>query len=370
MVSIIFLCALCFGTTVEALQTITHSDHLDVMHQPVYICILAGIDFLVWCLVFRCIGGYTFHQRTSIEAQWLKKNPHLPCPNAREAGNDESENDNKCAESCGVLKENNTQMSIVTSSKEDVPEVAVKCSKGTNNSNSFFDDPRHEWLNLSRDLTPCFILIITCLIVYLIDQKEYPNASKYVDPAMALLTIAFLIVSSIPIMKKSSLILLQSLPEEMENVEVLCNDLKKTFSESIEALHEVHVWCLVPNKVYATLHIVFTDEYSYLSSVTAINAFLIKYGINYTTIQPEFSCKHKKQGSSPLGSEGSNVVGDSSKTEGKRKDTNESQENNGKETVTDPLIPDECQMSCPTENCLKKRCCSSISSLSNIGDEP
>ena len=147
MVSIIFLCALCFGTTVEALQTITHSDHLDVMHQPVYICILAGIDFLVWCLVFRCIGGYTFHQRTSIEAQWLKKNPHLPCPNAHEAGNDEN-NENKCVESCGVLKENNTQMKNLTSSKEDVPEVDVRCSKGTNNSNSFFDDPRHEWLNL------------------------------------------------------------------------------------------------------------------------------------------------------------------------------------------------------------------------------
>ena len=102
MVSIIFLCALCFGTTVEALQTITHSDHLDVMHQPVYICILAGIDFLVWCLVFRCIGGYTFHQRTSVEAQWLKKNPHLPCPNVHRAAGD----DQKDAP-CGKLQENN-----------------------------------------------------------------------------------------------------------------------------------------------------------------------------------------------------------------------------------------------------------------------
>ena len=102
--------------------------------------------------------------------------------------------------------------------------------------------------------------------------------------------------------------------------------------------------------MYATLHIVFTDEYNYLSSVTAVNAFLIKYGINYATIQPEFSCKHKKQGSRSLGSEGSNAVGDyDSKTEGKRRGTNESHENNGKETfisiVTYPLIQDECQMS-------------------------
>lgn len=356
MVSIIFLCALCFGTTVEALQTITHSDHLDVMHQPVYICILAGIDFLVWCLVFRCIGGYTFHQRTSVEAQWLKKNPHLPCPNVHQAAGE----DQKDAP-CGKLQENNMQMTSIDSAEQNVPEYSTKCR--SNNSKSFFDDPRHEWLNLLRDLLPCFILIITCLIVYLIDQKEYPNASKYVDPAMALVTIAFLIVSSIPLAKKSGLILLQSLPEEMENVEILSNDLKKAFSESIASLHEIHVWCLVPNKVYATLHIVFRDEYSYLSSVSAINAFLMKYGINHATIQPEFVCKHQKETSQTSVYENSNIESDSdSKTD--------KTPTNIIDSVTDTLMQYECQISCPTENCVKKRCCSSTSSLSNIGDEP
>ena len=125
MVSIIFLCALCFGTTVEALQTITHSDHLDVMHQPVYICILAGIDFLVWCLVFRCIGGYTFHQRTSVEAQWLKKNPHLPCPNARRADADDA-----IDTTCDDLKVNNIEMTTISSSKEKLPKCSEKCYVG------------------------------------------------------------------------------------------------------------------------------------------------------------------------------------------------------------------------------------------------
>ena len=92
MISLIFLCALCFGTTVESLQTITHSDHLDVMHEPVYICILAGIDFLVWCLVFRCIGGYTFHQRTAVESECLKRNPHLPCLTIRRTEENDVDN--------------------------------------------------------------------------------------------------------------------------------------------------------------------------------------------------------------------------------------------------------------------------------------
>merc|ERR1712110_369189 len=61
------------------------------MHQPVYIIILAGIDFLVWCIVYRLIGGYTFHQRTAVEARWSKENPHLPCPNIHEVKEDVNE---------------------------------------------------------------------------------------------------------------------------------------------------------------------------------------------------------------------------------------------------------------------------------------
>ena len=184
-------------------------------------------------------------------------------------------------------------------------------------------------------------------------EKEYPNASKYVDPAMGLSTIAFLIVSSIPIMKKSSLILLQSLPEEMENVEVLCNDLKKRCPKASKPYMRFIFWCLVPNKVYATLHIVFTDEF---------------HGYQYHLADKEFD------------NTTFNAVGDyDSKTEGKRRGTNESHENNGKETVisivTYPLIQDEIVIYSMSNvmsyrKLLEKRCSSSISSLSNIGDEP
>jgi zinc transporter 1 len=347
MFSIIFLGALCFGTTVEALQTITHSDHLDVMHQPVYITILAGIDFLVWCLVFRLIGGYTFHQRTALEAKWLKKNPHLPCPNERGEGENKQDMDSDVEES----EENTLQMTDMNPSTEKVTSNAI--SKGPK---SFFDDPRHEPLNLSRDLAPCFLLIITCLIVYLIDQENYPNAPKYVDPVMALITIGFLILSSIPMMKKASLILLQCLPEEWDNVDVLCKDLKNAFSQNITSLHEVHVWCLVPNKIYATLHIIFKDEDSYVSTLSAIHSFLLKYGINHATIQPEFLDNVKNV--TPENKETSPATGFKVDTTGNG--THGVSGDNVEETevsTTDPLRQSACQLPCPQQTCLKKRCC-------------
>ena len=273
MFSLIFLCALCFGTTVEALQTITHSDHLDVMHKPVYISILAGIDFLVWCLVFRCIGGYTFHQRTAFEAKWNRENPHLPCVNTNPHANSLP-----TSSACDKYKDSDSKILDANLSKH----------KSSRKYKSFFDDPRHEILNVSRDLTPCFILIITCLLVYLLDKHNYPNAPKYADPIMALFTIVFLILSSIPMFKKATHILLQSLPEEFDNVDDLRQGLKKEFSHAIIGLHEVHVWCLVPNEIYATLHIIFKGEDSYFTTISDIQTFLQKYGINNVTIQPEF----------------------------------------------------------------------------------
>ena len=361
MVSSIFLCALLFGTTVESLQTIRHSDHLDVMHEPGYICILAGIDLLVWCITFKCIGGYTYHQRTSVDVGRLAKQAKFGY-NICNGAKHEKENGDIYEESGDI----NMQMSNVIptpprklskiskiSRNQDIKNVSPRSISNT--KKYFFGDPRLEISYLARDITPCFILIVTCSMVYLIDQEEYPNAPKYVDPLMALTTIAFLIASSMPLMKKTGLILLQSLPEEMTDVEALGKDLKKTFSPHVVSLHEVHVWCLVPSKIYATLHVVFRDEDSYILSNSSINAFLLKYGINNATIQPEFLNDIQKK--SPK--HWINQIN-------RKKCANENDELeilNTETLITDNLIDNICYYPCPHENCMKKRCCLSKEDL-------
>ena len=372
MSSIVFLCALCFGTTVEAFQTITHSDHLDVMHEPVYILIIAGIDLLVWCVVFKWIGGYTFHQRTALETTWLKNHPHYPCTNSHELeetnplddrekqcrdNHKECNCDCKCEE-CQGIKYTETLKIINDNKKSIVPFTLDQISSG---QRSFFYDPRHDSFNLLRDLVPCFILMCNCLIVYLIDQRECPNVPKYVDPIMALLTIGFLIVSSASMTKKASLILLQGFPEEMENVEMLCSELKSSFSKHIISIHEAHVWCLVPNETYATMHIIFKDEHSYVSKISDIKIFLSTYGINNATIQPEF----ESDTNVVLGPQNSslytrNIASTSSTIEEKDsgdiyiKSVNRGNQRNG---LNNRWLKNACLLPCPDTTCLKQRCC-------------
>jgi solute carrier family 30 (zinc transporter), member 1 len=67
VVNLLFLAALNFSLVVEALQTIVHADHGDVMHYPIPVCILTGVGLLINVVCIVLIGGsYLFQQRPLI----------------------------------------------------------------------------------------------------------------------------------------------------------------------------------------------------------------------------------------------------------------------------------------------------------------
>ena len=63
--------------------------------------------------------------------------------------------------------------------------------------------------DIFRDLASSVILMVTCALVYLIDEKLYPNALKFVDPILALTSIIIVMLTSIKLSKKLGLTLLQ-----------------------------------------------------------------------------------------------------------------------------------------------------------------
>ena len=63
--------------------------------------------------------------------------------------------------------------------------------------------------DIFRDLASSVILMVTCALVYLIDEKLYPNALKFVDPILALTSIIIVMLTSINLSKKLGLTLLQ-----------------------------------------------------------------------------------------------------------------------------------------------------------------
>ena len=63
--------------------------------------------------------------------------------------------------------------------------------------------------DIFRDLANSVILMVTCALVYLIDEEAYPNAVKFIDPILALSSIIITIWTSIGLSKKLGLTLLQ-----------------------------------------------------------------------------------------------------------------------------------------------------------------
>merc|ERR1719435_853515 len=71
--SLVFLFSLCFGTIIEALQTLFHTSHLDTMHHPAWIMILVTVNVATWLLSFLVIGGYSYHQGRAVTQRKPKK---------------------------------------------------------------------------------------------------------------------------------------------------------------------------------------------------------------------------------------------------------------------------------------------------------
>ena len=124
------------------------------------------------------------------------------------------------------------------------------------------------------------------------------------------------------------------------------------------------MWCLVPNKIYATLHIVFKDQSSYVSTISDIHSFLLKYGISQATIQPEFTddietvTSEHKEIVSATGLEEVTTTPGEQVVSG---NTMAIKEVSGTETMR----KSSCRLSCPTESCFKKRCCISKEKCAN-----
>merc|ERR1719369_1495724 len=98
--------------------------------------------------------------------------------------------------------------------------------------------------------------------------------------------IAMLIWSCIPLTRDSCLILLQTIPG---NVEV--HTLKKFILQKfpgILSLHEVHVWTLTPKEMVLTAHVTYQNKEVYREIHSKVASFFSSQGFSKITLQPEF----------------------------------------------------------------------------------
>lgn len=110
-----------------------------------------------------------------------------------------------------------------------------------------------------------------------------------VDASFALICCIILAVTFYPSAKEYSLILLQSLPKNID-VKQLKKQFMDEFSHSVLSIHDLHIWSHTPLEIIATCHVSLSikSKSSYIKLINEMKNFFAKNGVTSSTIQPEF----------------------------------------------------------------------------------
>lgn len=116
--------------------------------------------------------------------------------------------------------------------------------------------------------------------------KAGPCWVLYLDPTLCMVMVCILLYTTYPLLKESALILLQTVPKQID-IRNLIKELRNV--EGVEEVHELHVWQLAGSRIIATAHIKCEDPTSYMQVAKIIKDVFHNHGIHATTIQPEFA---------------------------------------------------------------------------------
>jgi zinc transporter 1 len=127
-------------------------------------------------------------------------------------------------------------------------------------------------------------VIISAVIIWFVKS---PNRF-YADPAVSTWIALMILLTAIPLTKRSGKILLQSAPLGVK-IEDIKHDLEAI--PGVLSVHELHVWRLDQRKVIASAHIVVSDSdiASFMNKAKIFSQCLHAYGIHSATLQPELA---------------------------------------------------------------------------------
>ncbi|KAK2153523.1 hypothetical protein LSH36_294g03012 [Paralvinella palmiformis] len=280
LVNAVFLIALCFTILMEALQRLVRVDPIE---EPDLLLIVGGIGLainLIGLVLFghhsHSHGGHSHLSNVEDDMGAAKKDDdshslnHENCDSMTKSGEDQVAN----MESPQHSDNDSTVVNDVNVEIEQMTRRKMNSSAQLN--------MRGVFLHVMGDALGSVIVIISALVV------KYVEADwRYrIDPAMSIVLVAIILSTSIPLLKESALILLQTVPTHIQ-----VQDLQKKLINKVEgviAVHEFHIWQLAGNRIIASAHIHCRNLRDYMRIAEEVKQFFHNEGIHSTTIQPEF----------------------------------------------------------------------------------
>ncbi|KAI9572900.1 cation efflux protein [Boletus coccyginus] len=124
-------------------------------------------------------------------------------------------------------------------------------------------------------------VIATGLVIWLTTWKY----KFYFDPVISLVITVIIFSSALPLVRSASFILLQGVPPTISLDEVRASILKV---KGVLSVHELHIWQLSESKVVASVHVMASRHHDFMPVAVEIRKALHHHGIHSSTIQPEY----------------------------------------------------------------------------------
>jgi len=119
---------------------------------------------------------------------------------------------------------------------------------------------------------------------FLIHYFKTGRWTDYIDPVSSLIISALILWTTVPLVKRCSMILLQSTGDVP--VKAIRKKLAKV--EGLLSVHDLHIWQLVDGMTIASLHVAIEEGTDFNTIVADIKKIFHKNGVHSTSIQPEF----------------------------------------------------------------------------------
>lgn len=127
------------------------------------------------------------------------------------------------------------------------------------------------------------------LIAAVVTWKTSHAARFYADPGVSMAIALMTTLSSLPLIKTSGSILMQSMPDGVDPDDVK-HDLETL--PGIFAVHDLHIWSLNRERALVSAHLMVSEEKirsvdDFMLLANTVNKCFHAYRIHLTTLQPE-----------------------------------------------------------------------------------
>lgn len=102
---------------------------------------------------------------------------------------------------------------------------------------------RGVYLHVLGDALGSVIVIINAIVIHFASGQW----TLYIDPVMSVIMVIIILKTSIPLLKESSMILMQTVPTHLKIKEIQEKLMGQI--EGILSIHEFHIWQLSGNKI-------------------------------------------------------------------------------------------------------------------------